>query len=155
MRVGHSFSNIMTSKHYQKSVDCQIDCCEILQFAESTDTKPVPPLLNVLLARENCACGVVMQRGGSPWSDHRTPIDESDVFHVLDGQSYVPCLVGPVDHMSSDVFLEYLAFSRWPPWGSDKSAVRPGHLYVTPLALGEYKSSEAVQDRTMYDSMFG
>ena len=53
-----------------------------------------------------------MQRGGSPRSEHRTPVDENDVLHVLDGQSYVPCPVEPVDHMISDVFLKYL---RWPP----------------------------------------
>ena len=44
-----------------------------------------------------------MQRGGSLRSEHRTPVDEND---VLDGQSYVPCPVGPVNHMISDLFRD-------------------------------------------------
>jgi hypothetical protein len=51
---------------------------------------------------------VVIERGRRPRSDHRTPVDEHEVFDALDGQPYVPRPVEPAVHMVPDVLLEHL-----------------------------------------------
>ena len=54
-----------------------------------------------------CVRSVVIERGRRPRSDHRTPVDEHEVFHALDGQPYVPRPVEPANHIIPDVLLEH------------------------------------------------
>ena len=58
--------------------------------------------------RNLCVRSVVIERGRRPRSDHRTPVDEHEVFHALDGQPYVLRPVEPANHIIPDVLLEHL-----------------------------------------------
>ena len=70
---------------------------------------------------------VVIERGRRPRSDHRTPVDEHEVFHALDGQPYISRPVEPADDMVPDVLLEHLYVN--------------GIFMVAPLRKGQERSA--------------
>ena len=81
----------MASKRNQERTDVEL---AIVKFNSSTNIAPNKTCTSVIECsarqRDLGLRSVVIERGCSPRSDHCTPVDKDDVFHALNGQSYIP-----------------------------------------------------------------